>query len=80
MKIQIKVFAALKEYFSNEFEIEVQSNAKLADVFNELEIQNPKAKSILQICFAAVDEEYIEKDFPLKENLQLNLFPPASGG
>ena len=80
MKIQIKVFAALKEYFSNEFTIELNSNAKLEDLLNELELQNPKAKSILKICFAAVDEAYIEKDFPLSENLKLNLFPPASGG
>lgn len=80
MIIHIKVFAALKEYFPNEFDMEVHSDANLQEVFNELEIKNPNAKSILKICFAAVDEAYIEKNFPLSENLKLNLFPPASGG
>jgi len=77
--MKIHVYAALKDYFTPEFE--------LADIIrntDELKVCllaiNGQAGEILNTCRFAVEEGFIDNDFKLKENDTVIIIPPSSGG
>ena len=61
MIIRIKMFAVLKSYFQEEFEIQLDSGSNILDVLEHLDKLNPKASHILLHSLVAVDEEMVEK-------------------
>jgi sulfur-carrier protein len=80
MKIKIKVFAALKDFFEPEFEIDVKSNTTVADAINIIMLRNTFASPVLSKCRIAVNESFVSSDYHIQENEELFIIPPSSGG
>jgi molybdopterin synthase sulfur carrier subunit len=80
MKIKIKVFATLKDYFDGEFEMNVSEGLKVADVIDIVMIKNSLALPILRKCRVAINENFVHADYSVKENEELFIIPPSSGG
>ena len=77
-KINIQVFAALKNYFEPSFEL--RSEGSIAELKKELERINPLSKNILSHSRFAVEENFVEANYKLKENDTIVVIPPSSGG
>jgi len=77
--MKIFVYAALKEYFTPEFELTemIRNTDELKACLLAI---NGKAATILQTCRFAVEEGFIDKDFKLKEHDTVIIIPPSSGG
>lgn len=77
--MKVQVFAVLKDYFEKEFELtgDVQDVSALKE---RLIKDVPSATGILNICRFAVNDEFIDHNFQLRENDTIFIIPPASGG
>jgi len=75
----IQVFAVLKDYFAKEFKLS-ESVKNIADLKQQLAAQNPEAANVLDLCRFAVDDEFVEPDYPLNNNDTICIIPPSSGG
>lgn len=80
MKVKIKVFASLRDYFGSEFEVDVNEGMKVADVIDIVMIRNSLALPILRKCRVAVNENFVQADYKIQENEELFIIPPSSGG
>jgi molybdopterin synthase sulfur carrier subunit len=77
--MKIEVFAVLKDYFEPEFEVE--TNAKnIDDLRQRLLALQPCAQNVLNISRFAVNDEFIDNNFQLKESDTICIIPPSSGG
>ena len=78
-KIEIQVFAVLKNYFKQNFELPIQ-----VYTIEELKMQliklNPASDKVLQACRFAVNENFVSLDYKLKDNDKVAIIPPSSGG
>ena len=77
--MKIEVFAVLKDYFTNEFELDttVSSIEALKSILITLQ---PDAIDILSSCRFAVNNEFIDNNFQLKDSDIISIIPPSSGG
>lgn len=77
--MKVQVFASLKEYFEQEFELaeRVQTVEALKA---HLARQNAQASGILNVCRFAVGDEFVKDNFTLKEGDTICILPPSSGG
>ena len=77
--MKIEVFAVLKDYFKNEFELDttVSSIEALKSLLITLQ---PDAIDILSSCRFAVNNEFIDNNFQLKDSDIISIIPPSSGG
>ncbi|HEY4209333.1 MAG TPA: MoaD/ThiS family protein [Puia sp.] len=77
--MKIHVYAALKDYFSPEFELDA-----VARNTNELKVRlleiNNEAGNLLDNCRFAIEDGFIDNDHKLKENDTVIIIPPSSGG
>jgi len=80
LDIRIKTFAALKSYFKDEFEIQLEKGASILDAMQHLEKLNPKASHILSHSLVAIDDEMAEKATQLQDGQLVCILPPVSGG
>jgi molybdopterin synthase sulfur carrier subunit len=80
MKIKIKVFAAMKDFFDPEFELEVPPQVSVGDLFNILMVKEPFVLPVLRKSRVAIDETIVGSDYALKENDYVYILPPSSGG
>jgi molybdopterin synthase sulfur carrier subunit len=78
-KIQIQVFAVLKDYFKPNFELNIQ-DFTVEQLKLELVKLNPGAQKILQACRFLVNENFVSQDYNLKEYDRVAIIPPSSGG
>ncbi len=78
-KIQIQVFAVLKDYFKPNFELSIQEST-VEELKIELERLNPNSKKILKACRFSVNENFVSHDYNLKEYDRVAIIPPSSGG
>lgn len=78
-KMKVEVFAMLKDYFENEFEIQAGATT-IEGLKNELLKMEPAALDVLSICRFAVNDEFIDNEFQLKESDTICIIPPSSGG
>ncbi len=77
--MQVQVFAMMKDYFDERFELEV--NIKNIESLSERMINiNPKAKSLLPACRFAVNNEFIDRNYIFSDNDIIYIIPPSSGG
>lgn len=75
----IEVFAVLKEYFDKEFQL--QTSAKnIAELKQQLALQNPEAINVLELCRFAVHDEFVDQNFTINPNDTISIIPPSSGG
>ncbi|MFL5728370.1 MAG: MoaD/ThiS family protein [Cytophagaceae bacterium] len=80
MRIKIKVFAALKDYFEPEFQLDVKDGLHVSDVLDIIMIRNSMALPVLRKCRVAVNESFVQSDYNVQENEELLIMPPSSGG
>jgi sulfur-carrier protein len=77
--MKIEVYALLKEYFEKQFVVKEQI-ADIETLRAHLSVQQPGAIDILKACRFAVDDEFVEDTYQLKENDCISIIPPSSGG
>ena len=75
----VQVFAALKDFFDKEFEVD-ESIKTLLDLRHSLILSKPEAENILNNCRFAVDEEFVDMNYKLNTNDTIAIIPPSSGG
>lgn len=75
----IRVYAALKEYFQTEFELEepVTNTTALIDRLQRI---NPAAAALLSRCRFAVQDKFIDPEYKLDAQDKVIIIPPGSGG
>jgi molybdopterin converting factor subunit 1 len=81
MRIKIKFFAILKEKFGREEMIkEVAEGTTVAALWDSLRREHPQlAQAKLRLLYA-VNRNYVEPDYVLKERDEIVFIPPVSGG
>ncbi|PRY52811.1 molybdopterin converting factor small subunit [Arcticibacter pallidicorallinus] len=77
--MKIEVFAALKNYFSKEFEITEQLET-VADLRQHLKNINPSSSQLINMCRFVVQEDLVTDAHPLLSNDHVVVLPPSSGG
>ncbi|UEG50101.1 MoaD/ThiS family protein [Ferruginibacter lapsinanis] len=77
--MKVTVYAVLKDYFDKEFAI-TEPVGSIAEL-NEILLQrNAEAKNILPICRFAVNDTFVDNNFELQPNDNIDIIPPSSGG
>jgi sulfur-carrier protein len=76
--MKVTVYAVLKDYFDPSFDIENISS--IEELKRKLEEVRPSAAPVLQACRFAVNDEFVNLDFKIKEDDNISILPPASGG
>lgn len=76
--ISVKLFATLKRYLpagsQDGISLSLPCGATVQDAINALNIPQDQAGMLV------AGDSYIEKETPLTDGLQLNIFPPLAGG
>lgn len=75
----IQVYAALKDYFEPEFEIN-EPVASVEELRSLLLKRNPAAESIMPVCRFAVNDTFVDSRFQLQSHDAIHIIPPSSGG
>ena len=76
--MKITVYAVLKDYFEQSFDIDKVSSVQ--ELKKKLEEIKPSAAPVLSACRFAVNDEFVNLDFKIKEDDSISILPPASGG
>lgn len=77
--MKVQVFATLKDHFETEFDVD-DGLTNVSSLQAYLESLRPAAASLLDRCRYAVQDEFVNKDYQLKENDTIFIIPPSSGG
>ena len=80
IEITIQVFAVLKEYFEEKFELKIPEKSSCRAILALLEKQQPKAKGLLGKCRVATEQEILDADYTFSSNVKIYIIPPSSGG
>lgn len=76
--MRIKVFAVLKDYLPEEFEIDFVPNTD--GVKKSIIAKNASAAAILPKCRFAVGNAFVNENHVFSENDIVAVIPPSSGG
>jgi len=76
--MKVTVYAVLKDYFEPNFDIDKVSSVQ--ELKQKLEEIKPSAAPVLNACRFAVNNEFVDLDFKIKEDDSISILPPASGG
>ena len=76
--MKVTVYAVLKDYFEQSFDIDKVSSVQ--ELKKKLEEIKPSAAPVLNACRFAVNDEFVDLDFKIKEDDSISILPPASGG
>ncbi len=81
MKIKLLYFSSLKDKLKKSSEeIEVDENIIVSQLLDFLKEKYPAIKDNLDNVMIAVNEEYKDKNYLLKDGDVVALIPPVSGG
>jgi MoaE-MoaD fusion protein len=81
MRVRVLFFGVLKEIIGKSVDlIDLADGASLRDALALYESQNPRLKESLPSLAVAVNQEYSGPDTKLRENDEIALLPPVSGG
>ena len=80
MKTRIRMFAGLKDFFDKEMELEVSTNATIAELKDRLVIDRPEAKELIGLCRFACGTEFVDETHTIQEEDTISFLPPSSGG
>jgi MoaE-MoaD fusion protein len=81
MRVRVLFFGMLKDVAGKSSEtIELPPNASLSDLLAVCEVRMPNLKVSMASLAVAVNQEYAAPDKKLKENDEVALLPPVSGG
>ena len=76
--MKVTVYAVLKDYFEPNFDIDKVSSVQ--ELKQKLEEIKPSAAPVLNACRFAVNNEFVDLDFKIKEDDSISILPPAGGG
>ena len=76
--MKVTVYAVLKDYFERSSDIDKVSSVQ--ELKKKLEDIKPSAAPVLNACRFAVNDEFVDLDFKIKEDDSISILPPASGG
>ncbi len=81
MKVKVLYFSSIKDKIkkSNEH-IEINGSITLNEFLNLLSEKYPEIKDNLKNVMLAVNEEYKDKNYTLKDGDVIAIIPPVSGG
>lgn len=77
--MKVTVYAVLKDYFDPSFVVE-EKLSSIEELKLKLEQINPEAATVLNASRFAVKDEFVNMDFKIKEDDDISILPPASGG
>ncbi len=77
--MRVTVYAVLKDYFDSSFIVE-EKLSSVEELKNKLEQIKPQSAAVLKACRFAVNDEFVNLDFKIKEDDSISILPPASGG
>src|SRR5579864_6056416 len=81
MRVRILFFGILREMVGKSIElIDLPEGATVRDAIARYELQIPRLKELLSSLALAVNQQYAGADTPLRENDEVALLPPVSGG
>ena len=81
MKIKILYFSSLKDRLGKQTEkIDLPENSTVQNLISILREKYPNISDSLDNVMFALNEEYVDKDSPLKDGDTVALIPPVSGG
>lgn len=81
MKINVVTFARIKEVVGTDhIELQVDNGTTVAQLKAELLARYPGIGDLLPHCTVAVDHEYSDDQTKLRDNCEVGLIPPVSGG
>ena len=81
MKVQVKMFAAARQYTCQEVvQVELDNPACVATLKQALLEQFPLLEPLSGHLLIAVDNDYADDNCPLNENSEIAVIPPVSGG
>ena len=77
----VRLFAGLREMLgAREIAIELPTGATADDLRERVAEMHPLVRPLLPSIVCAVDEEYVDGDYVLREGADVALIPPVSGG
>ena len=80
MKLSVRLFASVREALgSNSLTLDLADGATVGNLLGELKDRFPQMRD-LPAAMVSVNLEYVGEDHPLRENDQVALIPPVSGG
>jgi len=81
MRVRVRLFAGLKELAGGpEVMVDLEEGATVKDLEDRLGREYPRLKPLLASLAFAVDEEYKARDHALRDDDEVALIPPISGG
>ncbi len=81
MKVKLKFFAGLRDYFKmDEQVIELDSPLSAKEIFLKFFPEQILARELLESTRFAINFEYVDSDTILKDGDELAFIPPVSGG
>jgi MoaE-MoaD fusion protein len=81
MNVRVKLFAAARELAGrDEILVDVTARATIEDVSQAVESAAPNLRPLLPHCLWAVDAAYADKNAVVKQDSEIALIPPVSGG
>lgn len=81
MKIKVLYFSSVKDRLKKQIEeFEIRENTTIEELILLLQKKYPEIKYIFENTMIAVNEEYKDKKYILKNNDVVAIIPPVSGG
>ncbi|MEJ5350935.1 MAG: MoaD/ThiS family protein [Melioribacteraceae bacterium] len=80
MKVTIKIFANLKDYLPEEFQLIIDDDSSIEQLRDLLINKQPRIKDILVNSRFAIDEEFVDDKTIIKKNNTIYIIPPVGGG
>lgn len=77
--MKVTVYAVLKDYFDPSFQLD-EKLTSIEALKNKLEQIKPQAAAVLNASRFAVNDEFVNLDFKIKEDDSISVLPPSSGG
>ena len=77
--MKVTVYAVLKDYFDPSFQLD-EKLTSIEALKNKLEQIKPQAAAVLNSSRFAVNDEFVNLDFKIKEDDSISVLPPSSGG
>lgn len=81
MTVHLRFFAGLRERLrKSEVDWTLPADASVADLWSSLLAAHPELEPMTRSISFAVNREYVERDHRLREDDEVALIPPVSGG
>ena len=81
MKISVRFFAVCRELTgSDHFELECEEGLTVAEAASLISEKYPQLNTLKNTVRYAVDDEYADNDYILKNGQEISMIPPVSGG